>query len=123
MSYTETEEFVVDTDSKPRGETKAPVNLFNPDESELAPKPLPAFVEGARAETAPVPVQRELWQFLVLLALVLLIIEGALYWRRQTAGRYGLPFNDGDRWALRLRRVLPLLLATALVRPMLPRGV
>ncbi len=123
ISYTETDEVGVYTISTPRGETKVAVNLFNPDESELAPKPLPAFVEGARAETVPVPVQRELWQFLVLLALVLLIVEGVLYWRRQTAGRYGLPFNEGDRWALGLRCVLLILLATALVRPMLPRGV
>src|SRR5713101_3287358 len=123
ISYTETDEVGVYTVSTPRGETKVAVNLFDPDESELAPKPLPAFVEGARADTVPVPVQRELWQFLALVALVLLTIEGVLYWRRQTAGRYGLPFNEGDRWALGLRCVLLLLLDAALLKPVLPRGV
>jgi len=123
ISFTDTDEVGVYTVSTGRGETKVAVNLFDPDESELAPRPLPAFVEGTRSDAAPVPVQRELWSFLALLGLLLLLIEGVLYWRRQTAGRFGLPFNEGDRWALGLRCLLLALLAVALLKPAVPRWV
>ena len=93
ISFTETDEVGVYTVATSRGETKVAVNLFNPDESELQPKPLPSFVEGARPDTAPVPIVRELWQFLAALAVFLLALEGFLYWRRQTAGRLGVPYN------------------------------
>ncbi len=68
ISFTETDEVGVYTVATSRGETRVAVNLFNPDESELQPKALPTFVEGARPETAPVPIVRELWQFLAALA-------------------------------------------------------
>ena len=123
VSYTETDEVGVYTVATSRGETKVAVNLFNPDESELAPKPLPTFVEGARSETAPVPIVRELWPFLAALAVFLLVLEGFLYWRRQTAGRLGMPYNVGDRWALGLRCVLIALVLLALARPTVPRWV
>jgi len=123
ISFTETDEVGVYTVATSRGETKVAVNLFNPDESELQPKPLPAFVEGARPDTAPVPIVRELWQFAAALALLLLALEGFLYWRRQTAGRFGLPYNVGDRWALGLRCVLVAFVLLALARPTVPRWV
>src|SRR5215467_12219905 len=123
ISFTETDEVGVYTVGTSRGETKVAVNLFNPDESELEPKPLPTFVEGARPESAPVPVQRELWQYLAAVAAFLLLLEGLLYWRRQTAGHLGVPANVGDRWALGLRCVLVALVLISLIRPTLPRWV
>src|SRR4030095_9109673 len=108
-SFTETDEGGVYTVATARGETKAAVTLFNPDESELQPKALPTFVEGARPDSAPVPVPRELWQYLAVLVAFLLLLAGFLYWRRQTAGRFGVPYNPGDRWALGLRCVLVVL--------------
>ena len=123
ISFTETDEVGVYTVATSRGETKVAVNLFNPDESELQPKPLPSFVEGARPDAAPVPIVRELWQFLAALAVFLLALEGFLYWRRQTAGRLGVPHNVGDRWALGLRCVLVVFVLLALARPTVPRWV
>ncbi|HYN63059.1 MAG TPA: vWA domain-containing protein, partial [Candidatus Limnocylindrales bacterium] len=123
ISFTETDEVGVYTVATSRGETKVAVNLFNSDESELHPKPLPSFVEGARPDAAPVPVVREIWQFVAALAVLLLVLEGFLYWRRQTAGRLGLPHNVGDRWALGLRCVLVAFVLLALVRPTVPRWV
>ena len=55
ISFTETDEVGVYTVATSRGETKVAVNLFNPDESELQPKPLPSFVEGARPDPTPTP--------------------------------------------------------------------
>ena len=75
------------------------------------------------AATPPVPVQRELWPIFVLIALLLLLVEGLLYWRRQSAGRLRLPATGGDRWALALRGALVLVLAVTFLRPTLPRWV
>ena len=122
-SFTDTDEVGVYRVVTARGETKVAVNLMNGEESDLSPKPVPAFVEGARPETAPVPVQRELWPFFVALAAAVFLLEGFLYWRRQTAGRLGLPQVAGDRWALGLRCVLVAVLLIALGRPVIPRWV
>jgi len=102
-SFTETDEVGVYAVVTGRGETRVAVNLMNADESDLTPQPLPTFVEGARPESPPVLIQRELWPFFVGLALLLFAVEGFLYWRRQTGGRLGLPRGLGDRWALGLR--------------------
>src|SRR4029450_14095263 len=61
--------------------------------------------------------------FFVILALLILLVEGALYWRRQTAGRLKAPAGIGDRWALALRSALIVVLALSLIRPTLPRWV
>src|SRR6185295_15781423 len=71
----------------------------------------------------PVPLQRDLWPLFVALAALLLALEGVLYWRRQTGGRWTLPNGPGDRWALGLRCVLVAVLALTLLRPTLPRWV
>jgi len=122
-SFTETDEVGIYTVATSRGETRVAVNLMNADESDLTPRPLPSFVEGARPEAPPVPVQRELWPLFVLLALLLFAVEGLLYWRRQTAGRLALPQTLGDRWALGLRCVLLGVLLIALAKPTMPRWV
>jgi len=48
-------------------------------------------------------------------------VEGFLYWRRQTAGRFGLPRGLGDRWALGLRCALLAMLLLSLTKPTIPR--
>jgi uncharacterized membrane protein len=122
-SFTETDEVGIYRVVTSRGETKVAVNLMNAEESDLAPKPVPTLVEGQRPEAPPVPVQRELWPFFVMFAVVIFLLEGLLYWRRQTAGRMGLPQGMGDRWALGLRCVLLATLLVALARPTIPRWV
>ncbi|HEV8438392.1 MAG TPA: VWA domain-containing protein [Methylomirabilota bacterium] len=122
-SFTETDEVGIYTVVTSRGETRVAVNLMNADESDLTPRPVPAFVEAARPETAPVPIQRELWPFFVILALLVFALEGFLYWRRQTGGRLAWPHALGDRWALGLRCCLMAVLLIALVKPTVPRLV
>jgi uncharacterized membrane protein len=120
-SFTETDEVGVYAVATGRGETRVAVNLMNADESDLTPQALPAYVEGARPESPPVLIQRELWPFFVALALLLFALEGFLYWRRQTGSRLGLPRGLGDRWALGLRCVLLAVLLLALTKPTIPR--
>jgi Ca-activated chloride channel homolog len=122
-SFTETDEVGVYTVVTDRGETRVAVNIMNADESELTPQPLPAFVEGTRPESPPILLQRELWPFFVLLAVLLFALEGFLYWRRQTGGRLGLPRALGDQWALGLRCALLAVLFIALAKPTIPRWV
>ena len=120
-SFTETDEVGVYTVVTGRGETKVAVNLMSADESDLTPLPVPTFVEGARPESPPVLIQRELWPLFVMLALLLFALEGFLYWRRQTGGRLGLPRGLGDRWALGLRCALLAVLLLSLTKPTIPR--
>jgi uncharacterized membrane protein len=120
-SFTDTDEVGVYSVVTSRGETRVAVNLMNADESDLTPQPLPAYVEGARPESPPVLIQRELWPFFVALALLLFALEGFLYWRRQTGGRLGLPRGLGDRWALGLRCALLAMLLLSLTKPTIPR--
>ncbi|MBI3637375.1 MAG: VWA domain-containing protein, partial [Candidatus Rokubacteria bacterium] len=123
VSFTETDEVGVYTLSTTRGEMKIAVNLADADESNLTPRPLPALPTTTVAAAPPVPVQRELWPLFVVLAVILLALEGALYWRRQSAGRLQLPSTLGDRWALGLRGALLVMLALTLLRPTIPRWV
>jgi uncharacterized membrane protein len=122
-SFTETDEVGTYTVNTSRGETKVAVNLMHAETSDLAPRPLPAFVEGAGTETAPVAIQRELWPFLLMFAIAVLLLEALLYWRRQTAGRLRLPYSWGDRCALALRCLSLAVLVGALSRPTIPRWV
>ena len=123
VSFTDTEEVGVYTLSTARGEMKLAVNLADADESNLAPRPLPAANTAQATAPAPVPIQRELWPLFVIVAAVLLALEGGLYWRRQTAGRFRLPAVTGDQWALALRGALVVVLLVTLLRPTLPRWV
>jgi uncharacterized membrane protein len=123
VSFTETDEVGIYTLGSARGETRVAVNLMDAEESNLAPRPLPAGGGPAAPAAAPVPIQRELWPLFVILAAALLALEGLLYWRRQSAGRLRLPHGAGDRWALALRGALVLVLVLTLLRPALPRWV
>jgi uncharacterized membrane protein len=123
VSFTETDEIGLYTLSTARGDLRVAVNLMDADESNLEPQPLPTASGPAPAAAAPVPTQRELWSLFVLVAVVLLALEGLLYWRRQSGGRLALPGVTGDRWALALRGTLVVVLALTLLRPTLPRWV
>ncbi|HXH84463.1 MAG TPA: VWA domain-containing protein [Candidatus Tectomicrobia bacterium] len=123
VSFTETDEVGLYTLATARGETKIAVNLMDAEESNLAPRPLPAPTGPGPEAAALVPVQRDLWPVFVIAALVLLALEGALYWRRQSAGRLRLPATLNDRSALALRAALVLVLAATLLRPAVPRWV
>ncbi|MBI2555088.1 MAG: VWA domain-containing protein [Candidatus Rokubacteria bacterium] len=122
-SFTETRQVGVYTVVTARGETRVAVNLASADESDIAPRPLPARPETPPAEGPGVPLQRELWGVFALLAALLLALEGWLYWRRQTPRRWALPESPGDRWALGLRCVLVAFLLVSLLRPVVPRWV
>jgi uncharacterized membrane protein len=123
VSFTETDEVGLYTLATARGEMQLAVNLMDAEESNVAPRPLPAPPAGAAAVVPAVPVQRELWPLFVVVAAVLLALEGLLYWRRQSAGRLRLPRGVGDRWALALRGGLVVVLALTLLRPSVPRWV
>jgi uncharacterized membrane protein len=123
VSFSETDEVGIYTVATAKGETKVAVNLMDADESNVVPRALPASAPPGAVPTVAVPVQRELWPLFVLLALALLLVEGLLYWRRQSAGRLRAPASLGDRWALALRGALVLVLAATFLRPSLPRWV
>lgn len=123
VSFTETDEVGVYTVASPRGDTRIAVNLMDGDESNVAPRPLPATVPPPPEASAPVPIQRELWPVFVAIAAALLALEGALYWRRQVSGRWRWPAGPRDRWALATRAALLVVLGIALTRPVVPRAV
>jgi uncharacterized membrane protein len=123
VSFTETDEVGVYRFTTARGEMRVAVNLTDAEESNVLPRPLPASASPEPSATAPVPVQRELWQVFVLVAVVLLAVEGALYWRRQGGRWPTLPRASGDRWALGLRAVLVVVLCSTLLKPTLPRFI
>jgi hypothetical protein len=106
-----------------KGETRVAVNLMNAEESDLMPRPLPTPLAAGGSPPPAVPLQRELWPMFVLLTMALLVVEGALYWRRQTDGRFRLPIGVGNRWALGLRGALLLVLLLSLLRSVIPRWV
>ena len=123
VSFTETEEVGVYTLTSPRGEMRVAVNLTDAEESNLAPRPLPATAPRPAEAAAPVPIERELWPLFVAIAVALLILEALLYWRRQSAGRLRLPGAEGDRWSLAVRGALIIVLCLTFVRPTVPRWV
>jgi Ca-activated chloride channel family protein len=123
VSFTETDEVGVYTLTSARGQMRVAVNLADAEESNIAPRPLPAPAGPPPEAAAPVPVQRELWQVFVILAVLLLVAEALLYWRRQSAGRLALPAGSGDRWSLAVRGALVLVLVLALFKPAVPRWV
>ena len=103
-------------------EVRFAVNLLDGVESNIRPQPLavaPPPTAGGVGESFT--YQRELWPFLLALALVTLAFEGFLYWRRQTAGRLAWPSRRSDQWALASRGVGLALLVWALTQPQFTR--
>ncbi|HZF06667.1 MAG TPA: VWA domain-containing protein, partial [Patescibacteria group bacterium] len=123
VSFTDTDEVGIYTLSTARGDMRLAVNLGDGDESDITPHPLPASSPVVTAASPPVPIQRELWPLFVLVAAVLLALEGVLYWRRQTGARLRMPSVTGDQWALALRGALVVVLLVTMLRPTLPRWV
>ncbi len=69
-------------------EVKFAVNLLDGVESNIRPQSLPVAPPPTAGEVGDsFTYQRELWPFLLGLAMLTLALEGFLYWRRQTAGR------------------------------------
>jgi uncharacterized membrane protein len=103
-------------------EVRFAVNLLDGVESNIRPQPLPVAPPPTAGEAGEsFTYQRELWPFLLALALLTLAFEGFLYWRRQTAGRLMWPSRTSDRWALGSRVVGLALLAWALTQPQFTR--
>jgi uncharacterized membrane protein len=123
LTFADTDDIGVYSIETARGKTTVAVNLADAQASDLAPRPLPAAPPAAARAPEPAPVQRELWGPAVLVALLVLVLEGLLYWRRQTGGRLRLPWSAGDRISLGLRAALVALLVAALFRPTVPRWV
>jgi Ca-activated chloride channel homolog len=118
----DTREAGVYTVATAAGTTRVAVNLMDPAESDLAPRPLPEPSGPPPPAADLVPVPRELWPLFVALAAVVLGLEGLLYWRRQSGGVLRRPVGV-DRWALAFRCALLVLLVVALARPAVPRWI
>jgi uncharacterized membrane protein len=122
LSYAHTGRVGVYTLSTANREVRFAVNLLDAAESNIRPQALPAPPAPAAGQAPEVfTYQRELWRVAVALALAVLLLEGALYWRRQTAGRAALPGRRVDRWALGARGAALAVLAWSLTQPMFPR--
>jgi uncharacterized membrane protein len=105
-------------------EVRFAVNLLDATESNIRPQTLPVAPPPTAAGNGELfAYQRELWQALLALAILTLLLEGFLYWRRQTAGRLGLPSRSVDRWALGVRGASVVVLLWALTQPQFVRWV
>lgn len=124
LSFAQTDRVGVYTLITGQREVPFAVNLLDAVESNIRPQPLPVGPPPAQGAGADVyTYQRELWQPLLVLAIITLLLEGFLYWRRQTAGRRMLPPRLVDRWALGVRGASLLLLLWALAQPQVSRWV
>jgi len=108
----------------PRGSQPFAVNLVDAGESQTAPRPLPepASDSGPGKEEVFL-TQMELWGYFLAAALLCLVLEGILYWRRQTGGRLHWPARRVQRWALGIRGAMVILLVVSLAQPKAPRWV
>ncbi len=124
LSFAQTDRVGVYTLVTTHGELPFAVNLLDAEESNIRPRPLPAPAGegGARAGEA-YTYQRDLWPLALALAILTLVLEGALYWRRQTAGRWAWPARQVDRWVLGARAVAVGALGLALAQPQVTRWV
>jgi uncharacterized membrane protein len=124
LSFAQTDRVGVYTLQTGAREVPFAVNLLTTAESNIRPQPLPVappLAEGTAADLYT--YQRELWRPLLVVALITLLLEGLLYWRRQTAGRRTLPPRSVDRWALGLRAACLAIGVYALTGPQLSRWV
>jgi uncharacterized membrane protein len=124
LSFAQTDRVGVYTLITGTREVPFAVNLLQAGESAIRPQPLPVGpppTEGVGTDLYT--YQRELWQLFLLLAVITLILEGLLYWRRQTAGRRTLPSRPVDRWALGVRAASLAVLLLAFAQPQLSRWV
>ena len=99
------------------------VNLADPGESDIRPRPLPTTSAPSLDGATTFTDQRPLWRVLVLLAILTLAFEGLLYARRQAAGRWRWPTRRVDRWALGLRAASVAVLVWGLTQPQIARWI
>ncbi|MGH7265127.1 MAG: VWA domain-containing protein [Candidatus Rokuibacteriota bacterium] len=124
LSFTQTDRVGVYTLVTGSREVPFAVNLLRGAESDIRPQPLPVGPPLTGGETADVyTYQRELWRPLLALAIITLLLEALLYWRRQTAGRRAIPSRAVDRWALGVRAASLAVLVAALAQPQVARWV
>jgi len=121
VSFTGTDEIGIYALATGKAEMLIAANLMDSGESDIAPRPLPANPVTAASNLAP--VEQAYWMHMVTLALLILLIECALYWRRQNAGRWRLPRDAGDRAVLALRAGLMAMLCTVFLAPSFPQWV
>jgi uncharacterized membrane protein len=122
LSFAQTDQVGLYTATIGSREVRFAVNLLDPVASNIRPRPLPVaqpLPVGGRGEAFT--DQRALWPSLLALALLTLGLEGGLYWRRQTAGRWAWPTRRPDRWALGARAASLAVLAWALTQPQVTR--
>ncbi len=124
LSFTQTDRVgVYSLVTGPR-EVAFAVNLLQAGESNIRPQPLPTApppTEGSGTDLYT--YQRELWRPLLAFVILTLLLEGCLYWRRQTAGRWTAPTRRADRWALGIRAASVLALLWAVTQPQFARWV
>jgi Ca-activated chloride channel homolog len=124
LSYAQTDRVGIYTLNTGQRDVLFTVNLLDAAESNIRPQALPvAPAPTAGTGTDVFIYQLELWRPLLALAILTLLLEGALYWRRQTAGRLRVPTRTVDRWALGTRGVGLAVLLWALAQPQVPRWV
>ena len=124
LSFAQTDRVGVYTLATGPREVAFAVNLLDATESNIRPQTLPVAPAPTAGTGADLfTYQLELWRPLLGLAIATLLLEGLLYWRRQTAGRRTLPARRADRWALGLRAAGVLMLVWALAQPQIARWV
>jgi uncharacterized membrane protein len=124
LSFSQTDQVGLYALSTEQRELPFAVNLLDAAESSIRPQPLPvAPAPTAGTGTDLFTYQLELWRPLLILALLTLLLEGVLYWRRQAAGRATLPSRAVDRWALGMRAAGVAVLVWALAQPQFVRWV
>ncbi len=124
LSFAQTDRVGVYTLVTGQREVPFAANLVATAESNIRPQPLPEPGSVAAAGGPDVfTYQRELWGALLVLALLTLVVEAWLYWRRQAAGRWVLPPRRVDRWAVGARCAGVLLLLWALTQPQFSRWI
>ena len=119
VSFTATDEVGIYTLATGKAEMLIASNLMDPAESDIAPRQLP--VGAANAASSLAPVEQEYWMVLVALALIVLLIEGLLYWRRQSGSFLRLPRDSSDRAVFALRAAFMVILSSVFFGPSFPQ--
>jgi Ca-activated chloride channel homolog len=121
INFSQTGEVGVYTLSTAKAEMRIAANLMDPEESNIAPRRLPNRIASNNASL--VPIENEYWRAFVILALLILIAEGAIYFRRRTGHWWPHSLTSEDKRALMFRGVTMLILASALGRPSFPQWI
>ncbi|MFM9968071.1 MAG: VWA domain-containing protein, partial [Burkholderiales bacterium] len=121
VSFTDTDEVGIYSLQAGKAEMLVAANLMDSEESDIAPRPLPAGSTASLSNLAP--VDEEYWKVLVVLALLVLAVEGLLYVRRQSGGRIIWPSDPNDRLVLSVRTATMAMLCVVFFGPSFPQWV